>query len=229
MSLLAPLTNIEPKGVLRSLNISHMEMTKPLEEFIARTSTDQKYVLGAITWASATGFTALMKILTQSVILRDSMRELLTITANLKEFSPAQLLLQAAVTADSKDTCASIMSFTGCSPTDEVVNLARQRGRRDVMELFSPEENYEDKITAAKVELKQNILQHKLGFLKSLPASKEFRYNDEMEKLKPLLQYETHLPYVSLLKALHLPKAHTETECPYDCLQPDKCARCFIW
>ena len=76
------------------------------------------------------------------------------------------------------------------------------------------------------------MLDNTAQLLDLIPEDVEFTYNQKIDLLKPLLQNDSYIPYTTLLKHLHLPKAHfDETEpnrpmvCPSDCSQKQSCQR----
>ena len=229
ISLLAPTTNDGLVRVLESLAPWQVEMTESLEEFIKRTlllDLDQNLeeeVLYNLEDASRHGNTALVKLLLQHI--QEHEKKFLDFMEYLGLDSlDFQSLLQVAVESDNVKTCEAILPLIkGKQPSQEVVQIARQRGRRDVMKLIVPEDVYDDvKLEKAKIKMKQDILNHQVGPAEALPMSKEFRYNNEMEKIESLdnLSYPS---YPSLLKTLHLPETHTDVECPPMCQQTNKC------
>ena len=228
ISLLAQKTNTGLVRVLESLAPWQMEMTEPLEEFTKRTlilDIDQNLeeeVLYNLEYACRHGNTALVKLLLLHI--QEHERKFLDFLAYMGVDSlDFQAFLEVAVESDNAKTCEAILPFIkGEQPNQEVVKIARQRGRRDVVKLLTPEDDYDVKLEKAKIKMKHAILNHQVGPVESLPMSREFRYNNEMEKLESVddLSYPS---YTSLLKALHLPVAHTDVDCPLDCQQTDKC------
>ena len=78
--------------------------------------------------------------------------------------------------------------------------------------------------------LRDAVIANTAQLLDQIPREVEFTYNQNMEKLRPLLQGDSLVPYTTLLKQLHLPKAHVEDKdpmmvCPSDCSQKQSCQR----
>ena len=193
-----------------SLNFWDSEGDKSVGAASSLGVQENSTVMGGLLDASSFGHAALVKLLLGKV------------GRELPEWF-AQKLLEEAVWSDCKETCAAILTLIKGSASEEVIKIAMQRRRSDIIQLIAPQADFKDKTTASKHDLKQNILQQKVRFVERLPKSEEFGYNNEMERVRPLLQLGLELPFTSLLKAIHLPEAHIEAECPSSCPQPDKC------
>ena len=131
----------------------------------------------------------------------------------------ANFLLREAVMSDSPATVSAILNLTP-SVWEENIVLAAERS--DVVKLFFGSDQEEE--TASKLELRKNIMNRNAGIDLRLPKSVEFRYENEVEKLRPLLS-KTTVAYSDLLEALHVPPVHADKKCPWDCTQKDECDR----
>ena len=137
-------------------------------------------------------------------------------------------LLLEAVMSDNADTCAAILDQMPQPrrPTShQVVDVVKERRRDDIVRLLLPLSEDEELTSAYKIKLKNEILNNKASVLEILPKSVEFRYNNEMIHVRPLLQSGAHVPFTTLLDALHLPEAHPDRKCPTDCVQKDQCSK----
>ena len=134
----------------------------------------------------------------------------------------ANSIMTLAIMSDDAETVANVRNFTSVL-TPEHIMLALQRGRADVLKLFSFDEE-KPSVEAAKLRLKGEIVNETASIADRLPKSVEFSYEDEMVKLRPLLS-ESPVRYDDLLRALHVPPVHAEEECPRDCRQKEDCDR----
>ena len=133
----------------------------------------------------------------------------------------ANLLLKEAVMSDSAETVSAILDLTPAVAEENIV-LATERGRADVVKLFFGLDQGEE--TVAKLELRRKIMSRSAEIDLRLPKSVEFRYENELEKLRPLLS-RTTVAYSDLLEALHVPPVHADEKCPWSCKQKDECDR----
>ena len=123
--------------------------------------------------------------------------------------------------SDSPETVSAILNLTP-SVAEENVILATERGRADVVKLFFGPDQEEE--TAAKLELREKIMNGSAQIDLRLPKSVEFRYENEIEKLRPLLS-KTTVAFSDLLEALHVPPVHVDKTCAWDCRQGEECDR----
>ena len=73
--------------------------------------------------------------------------------------------------------------------------------------------------------LRDAVLANFAQLLDQIPKDVEFTYNDNMDKLRPLLG-SSFVPYTTLLETLHLPKVHANFDkCFYNCDQKQSCGR----
>merc|ERR1719458_178441 len=75
--------------------------------------------------------------------------------------------------------------------------------------------------------LRDSVITNTAQLLDQIPRDVEFTYNQNMDKLRPLLQ-GSFVPYTTLLEKLHLPKLHVEVKkqkCFYHCNQKQSCQR----
>ena len=211
ITLLASMTDTGLEGLLYLLCSEQMEVTQPLEELIKRLSgTDKGAAIAGLRYASIFGHTHLVKLLSQG-------RELPELFI--------QQLLEEAVRSDNHETCAATLPLLkGKMPRPEVIAVARERGRSSLVQLLAPESYNKDKIAQAKAQLKQDIQTKAAENMRAIPKSREFKYNYEMGRFRPLLEYKSHVTFEALLEALHMPPTHTESECPEDCQQSSQCS-----
>ena len=221
ISLLAPVTNTGLGVVLGCLAKEQVELTKPLRDFVARTATDGMTVMAGLKEASKFGHSVLVKLLAQGRELPESF---------------IQTMLKEAVKSDSKETCALVLALAKGPPTQEVIDIAKQRGRRAILKLLAPGDNHEDRVQAEKRKLKQVMFDGKVKATQFLPKSQEFKYNHEITRVAPLLEWGLpyHVTYGTLLQTLYLPTwpIHWDpysvppyTACPLECLQTDLCKK----
>ena len=127
-----------------------------------------------------------------------------------------------AVKSDSEATVSALLPLLP-KPPSEVITLARERGVSGVIRALLPdtkEEGYKE-----KAALRTSVLSNNAHLLDRIPRDVEFTYNNKMDKLKPMIASQ-NVPYTTLLKNLHLPRAHfEEATCPMACGQKQNCHR----
>ena len=234
IALLAPLTNAGLDGVVYNIAEQQIELTKPLEMFIIRTANDAKSLVFSLIRASTYGHSSLVNLFIQGQNLPCLYSKLLD-GASLVDTDSAKtdaehfplFLLDCAVNSDSEETCSAILPHIRELPLPETLATARKRGRRDIIHLLFPDDDYRDTEHAQKINLRQRIIQRKAGIMEMIPKSVEYVYNNPMTKICPLMKSDCQgtvlVPYSVMLKALHLPPTHIEIECPADCKQQSDC------
>ena len=226
-SLLAPVTTVAIEKTLRCLADCHMELTPPIADLVSRaaeTHVKQECPCGfffsrecsavrGLDYATTLGHSQMVEILTRGwpkgCLDPDG------------DPGVANFLLMEAVMSDNAATVSAILKLTP-SVWEENIILASERGRADVVKLFFSSDQEEE--TAAKLELREKIMNRSADIDLRLPKSVEFRYENELEKLRPLLS-KTTVAYSDLLEVLHVPPIHADKKCPVDCTQKEECDR----
>ena len=112
----------------------------------------------------------------------------------------------------------------------KAIKLARKRGVPGVVRLLLPDTKVDGE--EEREALRDAVLANTAQLLDQIPRDVEFTYNQKIDKLRPLLGKDALVPYTTLLKHLHLPKAHFDDKepmepmvCPSDCSQKQSCQR----
>ena len=150
-------------------------------------------------------------------------------------------LVVNAVMSDCPKTVKTILSFLHMNTaTQEVVQIAKERGNQEIISLISPNSQDRRRTEESKISLQTFILNKTSGLLNLVPKSAEFPYNEKIEKLEPLLT-GTLVTYDKLLQELHVPQVHVGVKeldsvqkkekkmewevCPKACIQKRSCQR----
>ena len=112
VSLLAQVTKTGLEGVLEAI-AEEQNLTESLEAFIAETAVDEEAVMAGLDFAAKYGHADLVRLLSQGRELPQPFIE---------------KLLKEAVRSDNKDTCTAVFSLLKGAPSEEVVQIAKQRG-----------------------------------------------------------------------------------------------------
>ena len=145
-----------------------------------------------------------------------------------------QQFLYNAVKSDCPKTFRKWNSFMNTADED-VVHVAKERGNSEILSILLP--NSQDIDEKAKMSLHNAILNKTASLFNLVPKSVEFTYNENIDKIKPLLT-GTFMSYESLLKEVHVPAVHVgiiekkkdEWEvCPDYCGQKGTCEKSIIW
>ena len=130
------------------------------------------------------------------------------------------------VKSDNEATVSALLLLLP-NPPFEAITLAREREVPGVIRLLLPDTKVEGE--GEREALRDAVLANTAQLLDQIPRDVEFTYNNNMEKLRPLLRNDPVIPYTALLKQLHLPKAHFDNKepkgCPSDCSQKQSCQR----
>ena len=231
VSLLDPVTTIAEEKALRSLAEHQLKLTPPVADLVRRAAERHMRrecgcsgiffsrgcsAIRGLDYATAHGHSGMVEILTRGWQKGD-------LDPDGMDHGIANLMLKEAVMSDSAETVSVILNLmVSGSVAAENIILATKRGRADVVNLFFGSDKEEE--TAAKLELREKIMDGSAEVDLRLPKSVEFRYENELEKLCPLLS-KTTVAYSDLLEALHVPPVHADKDCPWDCAQKEECAR----
>ena len=131
------------------------------------------------------------------------------------------------VNSDSEATVSALLHFLP-NPPLEAITLARERGVPGVVRLLLPDTKIEGE--EERETLRNAVLANTAQLWDQVPRDVEFTYNQNMEKLAPLIRENCLVQYTTLLKHLHLHKAHVDDKepietCPPDCSQKQSCQR----
>merc|ERR1719391_256103 len=107
-----------------------------------------------------------------------------------------------AVQSDSEATVSALLLLLP-NPPLEAITLARERGVPGVVNQLLPDTRVEGE--EEREALREAVLTNTAQLLDQIPRDVEFTYNQNMDKLRPLIRDDTLVPYTTLLKHLHLP------------------------
>ena len=195
MRLLAPVTSTGLGEALVLLAREQVPVTPDIRELVERAAKDQEAGRRGLEEAVKFGHTDMVKLLIENMD-EQPLPESLT-----------EKLLEEAVMSDSSSTCAAVLAVSKSVP-EQVKELARKRGRREVIRVLGQHGGSQEKDLELKKKLKMDIMNKTASTKNSIYKSDEFRYNDEMVKLSPLLLSPGPVSFTSLLEALHIPKVH---------------------
>ena len=210
MSLLAPVTSTGLGAALEYLAREQVPVTPDIRQLVERAAKDQEAGRRGLEEAVKFGHVDIVELLLENMA-RQPLPESLTMR-----------LLEEAVMSDSSDTCAAVLAVSKSVP-EQVKELARKRGRNEVVRVFDQHGGSQETDLELKKELKMDIVNKTASIKKSIYKSDEFRYNNEMVKLSPLPLSPGPVPFPSLLESLLIPEVHTEGDCLADCRQKEQC------
>ena len=128
--------------------------------------------------------------------------------------------------SDSGPTVSALLQILP-KPTFTAVYLAMKRGVPGVVRLLLPDTKVDGE--EEKEALRDAVIANTAQLFDQVPRDVEFTYNQNMDKLRPLIRGNTVVPYTTLLKHLHLPRAHVNDKipmvCPLYCSQNRSCQR----
>merc|ERR550517_1644478 len=101
-----------------------------------------------------------------------------------------------AVKSDSEATVSALLHLLP-NPPLEAITLARERGVPGVVSLLLPDTNVEGE--EEREALRDAVLANTAQLLDQIPRDVEFTYNQNMDKLRPLLG-NSFVPYTTLLE-----------------------------
>ena len=213
IGLLAP-TAAQPDlaGILTALAAEQVQLLPPIHNLIEKAAEDKETAISGLKSAAFYGRPDMIRILSRGI---DFLTDL-----------EAQEVLREAVTSDSSETVKAVLELSS-SVEPEVVRLAKKRGRVAIINQLTPEDDDKDKILATKLELKTNIQNKKHNITSAIPKSTEFRYDNELVKLLPLLHKSRSdtIPFTVLAQALHIPEVHVDQDCTEACSQKMECEK----
>ena len=214
IELLAPLTQANLGWALHWLAREKIElMTRELRQLVERAAQDRKAAIIGLKGAAMFGSSHMINMLVQSTMNHSIFEE------------NQQKLWITAVESDNEATVSTLLHLLPTPPL-ETINLAIDRGVPGVVRLLLPDTKVEGE--EEREDLRDAVLTNTAQLLDQIPRDVEFTYNQNMDKLRPLIQENTLVPYTTLLKQLHLPKVHVETKkpkCFFHCNQKESCQR----
>ena len=216
IKLLAPVTQFDLGRALRRLARYKVELeTGELKQLVERAAQDREAAIEGLEGAAKFG----------------SSKMILTITEHASDHSIFEAnqeeIWMEAVNSDSEATVSALLQLLP-DPPKEAITLARERGVPGVVRLLLPCTKVEGE--EEREALRNAVLTNTAQFLDQIPRDVEFTYNQNMDKLRPLLGQDSLVPYTTLLKQLHLPKVHFSCKgpmeaCPSDCSQKQNCQK----
>ena len=216
INLLAPLTQANLGGALRMLVKENIKLTtEELRQLLERMAKDKEATIKGLEAAAMFGSNNMVAMIAEHT--RDH---------SIFEDKNDSIWIDA-VKSDSEATVSALLLLLP-NPPLEVITLARERGVPGVVRMLLPDTKTERE--GDKEALRNAVHTNTAQLLDQIPRDVEFTYNQNMDKLRPLLGKNTLVPYTILLKQLHLPKAHIDDKesklvCPSDCVQKQSCLR----
>ena len=210
IGLLAPVTSTGMGEALEKLAREQVAVTPDIRQLVEKAAEDQEAGRRGLEAAVKYGHVDIVKLLIEKMV-EQPLPESLT-----------RRLLEEAVMSDSSSTCAAVLAVSKSVP-EQVKELARKRGRKEVVRVFDQHGGSQETDLELKKELKMDIVNKTASIKKSIYKSDEFRYNNEMVKLSPLLLSPGPVPFPSLLESLLISEVHTEGDCLADCRQKEQC------
>merc|ERR1719193_17568 len=118
-----------------------------------------------------------------------------------------QSIWMEAVKSDNEATVSALLPLLP-NPPLEAITIARERGVPGVVRLLLPDTKVGGE--EEREALRDAVLANTAQLLDQIPRDVEFTYNQKIDKLRPLLEQDSLVPYTTLLKQLHQPKAHVD-------------------
>ena len=212
INLLAAVTSVNLGGVLYAIARDKIEMTGELRKLVERVAQDREAAIEGLEAAAKFGFSAMIDI----------------IKHHTKDHSVfiehKQKIWMEGATSDNEATVSALLQLLPNPPLEAII-LARVRGVPGVVRLLVPDTKVVGE--EEREALKDAVFANTAQLLDLVPRDVEFTYNQNMDKLRPLLGGSL-IPYDTLLKQLHLAKVHVDEPmevCPSDCSQKPSCQR----
>ena len=215
IGILAQVTTVQGKETLERLARYHqqVEFSEPLVHFVKQCATSSTASLFSMCQAAFYGATELFKILKESENF--SRNSLYNNILNLD-------WLENAVMSDNPETCQAVLQLSEVVPNGVVVQLARDRGNQEIVEMLTGKRENKD---TDKLLLKTAVMQETGDILDLVPEFVEFEYHNKTEMLLPLLKDSPEsVPFSALLDKLHVKEVHYAA-CPEECPQKEGCRR----
>ena len=215
INLLVPVSQVNLGEALCWLSSEKIELkTGELKQLVKRATQDRDAVIIGLYHAARFGSIQMIAMIAKHT------RDHSIIEENKQD------IWVEAVMSDSQATISALLDILP-NPPLEAITLARERGVPGVVKQLLPDIKVEGK--EERETLRKAVLTNTAQLLDQIPRDVEFTYNQNMEKLRPLLEKNTLVPYTTLLKQLHLPKVHVDDKqpikCPSDCRQKQSCQR----
>ena len=238
INMLTPVTRVNLGGALRCLARDKVEVTTgQISQLVERAAQDEEAANIGLLGATRFGSSEIVKIFAENML-----------DHSILEANREKLWIEA-VKSDSEATVSALLPLLP-NPPLEAITLARKRGVPGVVRLLLPDTKVEGE--EEREALRDAVLANTAELLDQMPRDVEFTYNNKMDKLRPLLassktnrikeiittikkmfiskwnseESSIMVPYTTLLKTLHLPKAHyEEATCPMVCGQKQNCHR----
>ena len=204
MNLLAPKTLMNLGGSLYWLAFFKVKLvTGELTQLVERAVQDREAAIEGLEAAAKYGSHAMLDMIAKH-----------TQDYSIFEEDKQEVWMEA-VKSDSAATVSTLLPLLP-NPPLKAITLARERGVPGVIRLLLPDTKVEGE--EERGALRDSVLANTAQLLDQIPRDVEFTYNQNMDKLRPLLQNDSLVPHTTLLKQLHLPKAHfDDMVCPSDC------------
>ena len=216
ITLLAPVTKANLGGALYNLAMYKVDLlTGELRQLVERAAQDREAAIEGLLAAAKFGSSAMIEIIAKH-----------TKDHSIFEANKEKLWMNA-VLSDNGPTVLALLKILP-KPTFTAVYLAKKRGVPGLVKLLLPDTEAEGE--EEREALSDAVLANTAQLFDQVPRDVEFTYNQNMDKLRPLIRGNTLVPYTTLLKHLHLPKAHVDDKdpmmvCPPDCSQKQSCQR----
>ena len=215
INMLTPVTRVNLGGALRCLARDKVEVTTgQISQVVERAAQDEEAANIGLLGATRFGSSEIVKIFAENML-----------DHSILEANREKLWIEA-VKSDSEATVSALLDILP-EPTSEAVFVAKKRGVPGVVKLLLPDTKADGE--KKREALRDSVLAKTAQLLDEIPRDVEFTYNQKIDKLRPLSGKDPLVPYTTLLKHLHLPKAHFDDKepmvCPSDCSQKQSCQR----
>ena len=220
ISILAPVTEVFlPMAIaaLAGYGQGQVELTPEIRQLLERAAQDESVATAGLLMAAQFGATDILDILLKT--LQGQSTSILPLDPSIQT-----MLLNEAVMSDNPDVCKAVLSFTQ-EDGNEAVLLALERGKADVINVLVPDLKDDFEVESQKRELKTQIMNKTASLQDTVPKCVEYRYDNELEKLRPLIQSNKIVPFTILYEALHIKEIHAEKNCPDSYRQQRDCSK----
>ena len=210
VEFLARITHAGLSTSLKMLARSQIMITPGIETFLARCGEEEEIMVGGMKEAAMYGNTDLLRMLS---------RDRMIISGDILDD-----LVEHSIMADSPDTCEAVLGLCdeqGHVVGQHLVRVAEQRRINRVRQIVDKE--YGDSTEIKKQNLKCVIMEEPADVLHIVPKTDEFPYNHVITKIIAMIRQDGIVSYDDLIKTMHIPPVHYDSDCPPDCLIQIRC------
>ena len=147
-------------------------MTGELRQLVERAAQDREAAIKGLEAAAMFGSSAMIQMLSKFTKDHSIFEE------------KKQEIWMGGVSSDSEETLKAILPLLP-NPPFEAITMARERGVPGVVRLLLPDTKVEGE--GEREALRDAVLDNTAQLLDQIPRDVEFTYNENMDKLRPLL------------------------------------------